>query len=396
MKENLLILILAATMLQGSTCRDSDFIFPGNIDSVSDAALIDCDAYLDEKSQGHTCLLLTNPFKKSLRVFDITDNQFILAPIGYFPLAISVGQIPMRIATLPQLNLGKAFVLDTELGQIFPVFTRNKEKTPSFTSPQLAEGITVPAGSQHIALAKSEDTLWAFVASSGSNQVEKLSLDSTKTRTQISVTSTVNVLLIDTDSNLWIATDKEISVFSPQSMYSNSIASIQTGAAVSKIVTGKITTNEKKEIIVALALLKNEKKVLLLKFEGGSLLPLGEATLVGTPLVGYIPEGTRENCCNNSMEPWAAVLTDSGHMQYLNLQAIIDKRIERDKIGATILVSEKANVSSSKTANPIAIIGATQKEANNANQRKMFLIYSNLILSINEGNEIPLRRIDGN
>lgn len=393
MKKNLLILILAALALQGSTCKDSDFVFPGNIDSISDAALIDCDAYLDEKSHSHTCLLLTNPFKKSLRIFDVTDNQFVLAPIGYFPLAVTVGQIPMRIATLPQLNPGQAFVLDTEPGKIFPVNTKYAGKTPSFTSPKASDGIDVPAGSQHIALAKSVDTLWAFAASSGT-EIQAIPLHPETPSIQFSASSTINMLLADADSKfLWVATDKGIDVFDAHSMSGHLISSAKTEAPVAKVIVGKIIINQKEETVV-LALLKNQKKALLFKFAENPLSTLGSVELAGIPVVGYIPEGTRQNCCNNNPEAWAAVLTDSGKLQYLNLQAIIEDR--KDKICATVLVSEKAGVALSKTANPVAIIGASQKEANNAAQRKMFLIYSNLILSLNEGSEIPIKRIDGN
>ncbi len=414
MKRIILILVLLALVLQGSTCNDSNFVFPGNVDSISDAALVDCDAYLDAKFEGHQCLLLVNPFKRAVRIFDVTDNQFILAPVGYFPLAVSVGQIPMRVATLPTLNLGKAFVLDTRLGQIFSINTKNDGQTSSFRSSKAEGGIDVDGGSQQITLAKSGENLWAFVAASESAKIQAISLDlktgkesNPPTRFEFSSNSaSINTLVTDTNSKFLIAADNQgFSVFDIQSTPNKLKYSVKTGLSVSKIIIGKIgvkTNSGEGEKTLILALLPSEKKAVLYELTDTETPPLGSVELAGIPMAGYIPEGARQNCCENSPEPWAAILTDSGQLQYLNLQAIIENRQSKDgkkedKIGATVSVVETANVAASKTANPIAIIGAsTQNEDDKIIQRKMFLIYSNLILSLNEGDSKPIKRIDGN
>lgn len=66
---------------------------PGQLGQITDAVVAPCKPYKSTENT-HQCLFLANPYQAAVKVFDITDNQFVLSPIGYFPLVIKAGTAP--------------------------------------------------------------------------------------------------------------------------------------------------------------------------------------------------------------------------------------------------------------------------------------------------------------
>lgn len=86
-------------MASGSSCLDSQTVLPGQLGSITDAVVAPCTPYTSTQDT-HQCLFLSDLDHRAIKVFDISDNQFVLSPIGYFPLLIKAGQAPYLLANI--------------------------------------------------------------------------------------------------------------------------------------------------------------------------------------------------------------------------------------------------------------------------------------------------------
>ena len=96
----------------------------------------------------------------------------------------------------------------------------------------------------------------------------------------------------------------------------------------------------------------------------------------GPPMAAYVPDR------GANVKPWAAVLTATGDLQYIDL-----KKLSVEK--PTSVASKIAGLTPSSLGAPIKIIGTIIDK-----KRKMFLVYSHFIGSVDEGESAVITKID--
>jgi hypothetical protein len=130
-----IISIIALVFLMGANCSQSPPVLSPNLDHISSAALVTCDAYLKPADQTplspRTCLVMANPFRQLIRAYDISQGQFLIAPIGYAPLAITGNGFTSQLMPFETSDLGYVFALDANLPQVSAISTRNQGTTTS-------------------------------------------------------------------------------------------------------------------------------------------------------------------------------------------------------------------------------------------------------------------------
>ncbi|MDA0712886.1 MAG: hypothetical protein O2897_02740 [bacterium] len=436
--KKIVFIALAVLLLQGSQCGNEG-TFPGNLGQVSDAAVVNCDAYPGEESKNHQCLVLASAFpeKGFLRVFDITDNQFILAPIAYFPLAVQVPLpfslciilIPFRLAANKKID-DQVFVLDALTKNVHVVPTKNNGSDSSFESDKANAGLVFFSKPDFITALKTDtQKLLIGVSSTGlsTSQVYDLGTKIINTLNWSSGLgeSRVNDLVFDQTTvdqyerwNLYAATDKGISRLN---FKNDKVTDWKTEDSIAKVVVGNATINlpgdgdDSVSRTVVMALSQTNKKALIyiLKNSDGNLYNQNpfEVELVGIPLAGYVHAESDKCCGKDYTGSWSAVLTASGSLQYIKLQNLVNYyesktkpgadtvELAQDFVSAPISVAEKAGVSADKTGGAVKMFGVEVKEINEVSGKlehvnKIILVYSDLLASLKAGDSSKIKRID--
>ena len=349
MTTRYLALILIFIALQGSTCLDNKNVLQVNIYEMADAAFMKCNPYL-QTAADHDCLLISNPQKRILRVFDATENQFILSPIGYSSLAVPVGSTPTSIST----SKNKTFVLDVINADIYSIETKNQNGQAAFRKTDVTKAFKVPTGANRIFLTSSSELLIQV----GANQIYRTNNQLTAWFTS---SSTINHIAIDPQlKQLAIGTDTG---FLLVDVASTAPTKVDVGGAIQRVAIGDN---------FALALMRDTNAVVVIQNNN----IVGKATVSGRPLAAYIPQGNedeRNTSPANNKNPWAAILTASGDLQYIDLVTM--KATDPASVSSKVV-----GVAGNSLGYPIKILGATID-----NKRKMFLVYSRFIGSLIEG-----------
>lgn len=138
----ILICVLVVPLLLGGNCSENTPVVSPQLEQMSSAALVTCDPYLPKADlpalQLRTCLVLANPLRSVLRVFDVSEGKYLLAPIGYSPLAVRVDGMTSQLVSFENTdtNIGLVFALDTNSWAVSPLNARNVGSTVSFSSAQ--------------------------------------------------------------------------------------------------------------------------------------------------------------------------------------------------------------------------------------------------------------------
>ena len=395
-------------------CPDNNPILLGSNYEISDAALVECEPYLkadpaDPTGGKHTCLITTNPYKGILRVFDVTDNQFVLAPIGYLPLAVLLRSSPEKVASID--GSPWVAVLDSldSLVRIVP-----STNTPlAFSSPTQSFVIKKPGASQ-LLLAKVQGKVQAFVVLPEA-QIQVAVLDP-KTGAMLAdptvtvlhkLTKSGEIIDISIDPGgdyLWVAGETQAVVLDLKlNSWSETVLppDPKKPGAISKIVSGRKDLGSG-PVPMALALSQDASRAFLY---GADAAFLGGVDLTGKPAAAYIPAGKSDTCCNGE-NTWAAVLTTLGDVQYLLLDKIVaDAKEESEKtFGKVLHLATQTGVLPKNVANTYKLLGGevvtsplSSSSVGGVNlicPRRMFFAFSGYLGSFCEGSSDNVNRID--
>lgn len=139
--------LLALIAISGGSCDGAPPVLSPHLDHLSAGALLDCDAYLDKPDapplQQRTCLVLANPLRPNLRVFDMSEGRFLLAPIGYAPLGVRIDGMTTQLVSLNDPTSGFVFGLDANARQLFAINARNRSIVPSFSAAATSERLSL-------------------------------------------------------------------------------------------------------------------------------------------------------------------------------------------------------------------------------------------------------------
>lgn len=368
-----MLLLLSAlwVLCSGSSCLDSQTVLPGQLGQITDTALVSCVPYA--KTEGtHKCLLLANPYQGVVRIFDATDNQFILSPIGYFPLVVQVGQAPNKIATINN----RIFTLD-------PIKKAIYEIPVSFISPITTIFAQLDfSPSDFVLTTDSSKQIWALV--SASDMILRAIPLGEGTPYQIKLTCSPNILHVDPSNNyLFIGCQDQFSIVQIKNLPSTTSPTFSTSLAGS---IQAIALDSQK----ALLALSNKTLIVVALSTGTTeaTSPVLEETAAAVYLPSTLP-GTPNPCCNGITE-WVGALLMNGKLQYWPYAN------QQFKTPQTLDIVLTAGVSSFTLTNPIQLLGVqveNQEQDGLSCERRLFLVYSGAIFNTCEGTS-GIKRVD--
>lgn len=345
--KTLLLITGLLILSSGSSCLDSQTVLPGQIGQISDAAVVSCKAYPQAEST-HQCLILTNPYQAAVKVFDITDNQFILSPIAYFPLVIKVGLAPNKVVVAGD----QIFTLDPVDKKIYIIPGDFKSPVtnalPALDASYAAFAITLEAGQPKTHLSEPGDTNLLVTPD------QKHLLRTNKATLSIEDPKTSQLLL----KRDFLSTIASIAADSTQAV----IGLTDKTLVIIELPSGK-------DIVTMSPDLKNKQ------------------TAIAAAV--YMPSGNFETCCNGEKQ-WVAALMMDGTLQYWPYADGVFKEPQKYNIQLTTGVGAFA------LTNPVKLLGAIGSGAGGdalGCERRLFLIYSGAIFNTCEGNS-NIKRVD--
>lgn len=361
----------------GSSCLDSQTILSGQIGAITDATTVSCKPYSTTETD-HQCLLLANPYLNAVKVFDITDNQFVLSPIAYYPLAIKVGVSPGQIATVK----GRIFTLDSVAKSI-------NEIPASFISPlNNTETLIGISGNFFALLEDSQKQIWSFISSSDNNI--KVQVLGQTTSIDLALTCSPKFMQLDPSNTYLVAACEDKLFIMP------------TQALLKQPIPDPLPVPGIAANIKSIAL---DSKLALLGLEDSTLIVVDLATqtldstapakLKANAKAVYIPSslpGTPSTCCNGEKNWVGALLTD-GTLQYWPYANKTFSDVKLSQITDLVLTT---GTGSFTLTDPLKLIGAQVQNQNQDGlscERRLFLIYSGAIFNTCEGTS-NIKRVD--
>ncbi len=343
---------ISILFLNGSSCENRIFL-PGDLGKVSEAILVKCSPFED---QDHSCLVLNNPIKQQLRVFDITENQYLLAPIGYFPLAIKTGDYTARLASHSELPF--VFALDSPSGDIFVTSLKYASHKQSFATPWR---IATEKNAQAIEMFQdSSKVFWAAVALP-ENKLKLIPIDPSSGTKLASIDSkkidlpfSPDHIKASPDARYLVITkgnENTVAIIDANDL-TKEIVTVDTQRKNSRIVTGGFDFGSGPEPLAV---------VLGQDSPTASLITLNDAKQIATvdfasnAIRAYFPNNKSEVCCKN-IKRWFAVATQRGKLMYIHLDKL--KKDDLSQVLEKTQVELKGAKSIGKDAAlPSAIVG---------------------------------------
>lgn len=359
--------------MTGSNCLDSQAVLSGQMGLISDVAVSKCKSY-EQTESTHQCLTLTNPFQSAARAFDVTDNQFVLSPIAYFPLVIKVGTSPTRVASIND----RTFVLDPAQKAIFEI----KEKLESPKDPIKSLDFTPD---QWALVLDSANKIWALVVENSASvdiKVHALALDS-DSKFSTTLENVKNIDFVTTNLNqtsLLITQSKNLYVLAVSDLISKSDSLASTPNNTFDDAVQAIAASDKE------AWLSLSDKTLK-RYDWNSKQILASANLEALGAQIYLPEslvGTPNTCCGGKAN-WLAVLLTNGKLQYWPYDS---KSIGPEP--ENVSIQSGTGIESLALTQPIKLLGANAEGHGNDGldcDRRLFLVYTGSLFVTCEGSQ---------
>ncbi|MEI6790759.1 MAG: hypothetical protein WCK42_06230 [Myxococcaceae bacterium] len=342
---------------------------PGQLGQITDTALVSCVPYA--KTEGtHQCLLLANPYQGVARIFDATDNQFILSPIGYFPLVVQVGQAPNKIATINN----RIFTLDPINKAIYEIPT-------SFVSPvtNIFNQLDFSPNDFVLTLDTNKKII-AYVSQTDSLSKIALETNDTPIIPFITKTKIDHLQISQNQKYLLVATGTDLVIVDLQKSAPNVVVDLK-GASVASM------TSDNDKVLLGLT----DKTLVVIDLTTQKIVatsPVLEETAAAVYLPSTLP-GTPNPCCNGLTE-WVGALLMNGKLQYWPYAN------QEFKTPQTVDLVLTAGVSSFTLTNPIQLLGVqveNQEQDGLSCERRLFLVYSGAIFNTCEGTS-GIKRVD--
>jgi hypothetical protein len=363
--------LLAVFFLMGSNCSQSPQFLSTQLDHISAASLVTCDPY--GKPEGapalsqRTCLVIANPFNPFLRVYDVSQIQFLLSPTGYSRLAVRANGMTTQLSSYDTTDNAFVFALDANLRKVATINARNS-----------VNGSDSFSGALPGLLALEDKPLKTFVANPkgpGAPQMLAIYRDGT-IQTSLydvvvsrfgaldpqptSLVATVADAVYDADTGLvalLTTANGQNDVVIRKAVDANPNTATLTLANVGNVKLGlglfKSTATAMPHVLL---MKQDEARLRTVRFDATTLVsgPGDDNTIKLSDVVvaAYIPTGADKQALANGTKDWVSVGADDGTFFYL---PTIDLFSTADKIFTTTL-------SVAKTVNmpPKALSGLTQ------------------------------------
>ncbi len=337
--------------LAASTCNTVEPVLPGDLKRITDAIILPCKPY--NFADKHSCVFFADEFNRVITAYDATDRQYVLAPLGYTPLAISNRDAaPARLAGMPDYPI--LFALDKANAaiDIFSTENSNNGRSPfglflhhlslddNDFGPTALEIIKDPLHENHLLILVTMvdrllvipfDTISKTEIGGGQQRIAK-ALPATPNDIAVLMT-TPNTGLVAISQNA-----NDIVVFKTEDL-ANDAASpaipqyLAADGATDRLTLGNVTTATGPQVhVIALRANINEQVV----YETLAIPMNTSQPAAGTPFVGkrllldslpktlFMPRSDIPACCKtkdgqSNTKEWIAILTATGVLQYIAL-----------------------------------------------------------------------------
>lgn len=365
------MLLLASGLLllaSGSSCLDNQTILPGQLGQISDAVLTPCNPY-QEQGVTHQCLILANPYLNSLKIFDATDNQFVLSPIGYFPLVLQAGNTPYWLAT--QNN--RTFSLDPVLKQIFEI-------PGKFISPVITPILNIDFSPSHFTIAiNASNQVTAFLAKTEPSSNALVQMPGGQA---IQFNAPIEHLQLTGDQ-------KSILVVEGLNFHVIDASSFTISKTLSMPVSVRHISQSPGKVGIALT----NKTVSVIDQTSWSI-EATSAQLEANPAAIYFPSSLpgKINTCCNGQPGWLGVLLVNGKLLFMPYENQSFPGLAPEVID----VATVAGVSPYVLTNPLKLLGVQVPNPGNdalGCERRLMLVYEGSLFNVCEGSS-NLKRVD--
>jgi|GEM_PF-5390477 len=330
---------LAILFLMGANCSKAPPHLSSQLDHVSALAMVNCDTYLVQPGETplsqRTCLVVANPLRPFMRAFDLSQNQFLLSPMGFSPLAVRANGLTTQLASYSTSTQGTVFSYDANLAQLLAIDARNNGTQPSFSGVAPHPVKNLDKRPLKIAVANPSGPAPAQILTFNMDgSVESMTYDdSTKqfsTLQQISgpktgevvdvvfdaITGVYAVLLSETVNN--IVTN---SVFLKQIVGASGTPPESTIDNVANVRLGLGQLNTSTAPAPHLFLMSRDNPTLRTARLDAATLQIDSTgdntiTLKNVLTAIYVPSGDKEQCCAGITE-WISASSDDGQVYYL-------------------------------------------------------------------------------
>ena len=362
-----LLLIALWVLCSGSSCLDNQTVLTGQLGQITDVQALPCVPY-PTQAETHACLLLSNPYQGTIKIFDASDNQFVLSPIGYFSLVIEVGQSPYQMAVINH----RIFTLD-------PIAQAIYEVPSHFISPITKPLKKLDFSPQLFALAtNTEGQIIAYVSQTGS--LSQLSLETDSPPVSLPLSGEITQLQVTPDQKyLLVGIEKQLFILDPQS--TDTLHTVSLTASITSM------SSDATQILLGLS----DKTLVVLDLQTGRT-QIQSPALEEVASAVYLPStlsGTPSTCCNG--EPnWVAALLMNGKLQYWPYAN------QQFKAPQNIDIALTTGVADFTLTNPLGLVGVSvnhPKQDGLSCERRLFLVYEGIILNTCEGSS-GLKRVD--
>lgn len=343
-------------------------------------ALVPCVPYR-QTPETHQCLVLTNPDLGVTKVFDATDNQFVLSPIAYFPLVIEVGKGPNQIATLNN----QIFTLDPIAQAIYKI-------PDTFISP-----ITTPTKSLDFAPnyfvllfdLQTNPQPWALVSSSSNTILEAKALGQ-GTDFQIPIPCSPDFLQINpTKTYLVIACKNQLYMTQTKTLWASSPVWAPLSLPGPSTNSVRAMTLDSEKALLALT----DKTLVVVNLANWKIESTQQAALEDIASAVYLPStlsGTPSTCCNGEKN-WVGALLNNGKLQYwpYNNQQF-------NQAPQSVDIPIITGLAPFTLTNPVKLLGVQidhPKQDGLSCERRLFLVCSGSLFNLCEGSA-NIKKVD--
>lgn len=362
MRKTLCSLALVGTF--AVSCSNNTPVLSTQLDHVVSGALLSCDPYPQESGEPvedpHTCLVLSNPLLPLLRVYNASQREFLLAPLGYSPLAVRLDGLTIKTASFDAPGRSYAFTLDANASTVSAINARNgKDATPSFSvaHPLPKAQLLKRSTNLFVVDPKSADSIsLLIIAEDGSVQKTKYQESEKKFDDVVFLGPALGMTVLDSAYDPFskllallvssegktkvvvrkVSDDAQLLSATPYPVQDADLGNV-------KMAIGTMNTNGKDA--PHLFLMKQdlaELRTIRLDLESPALD--NTIKLNASVTKAYFPEGpNKEACCDGREKNWMTVASNDGAVYFLSDNDLTDKdaskkhaaRLSFSKRGAT-------------------------------------------------------------
>lgn len=370
-------------------CVDDKPYLEGHIRRAADAVMTSCDPY--NRGDHHTCIIYSSAFREKLFIYDATSEEMVLAPIGYWPLAVKVGASTHDLAAVKNGDnkFPFMFALDHAIPGLFLIrtFPSADKAESSFSTPKI---IKLERKSYKLAAFAHASMVIVILSNPNDGSIDILSFDKTTgaekgPRKYIKIGSRPSHIEIDEKSQKAVISDEisqDIFVLDLKTIDKviagqerETIVPLPIGMNADRLfLATRDFGNGKKSYVVALNSAQNEIKLVnLTENKAEASLRLKER-----PMSVYFPDDQSEPCCGGEKN-WIAVAGIKGNLYYIGVKKS-GTVLSLNELAPVVDMTSKRNMSLNLLhvrkllGGSIVVDSSLKREVHCPSNRKMFVV----------------------